>query len=108
MRLTLWIAAGLTLALAGTAAAKDATCFTTDDGKYPCEFTSTAADGSFEISAPGKPTFALVMSGPGVAYGFGTYEPGGKSVSLPGSYSRSSADPACWDNDTTSTQICAW
>jgi hypothetical protein len=98
----------LSLGLAGAAVAKDATCFTSDDGKYPCQFTATAADGSFEISAAGKPTFALVMDGPGVAFGFGTYEAGGKSVALPGSYRRATDDPACWDNDSTGTRICAW
>jgi hypothetical protein len=101
-------AAVLLVATVGTAMAKDATCFTTDDGKYPCEFVSTGSDGSFDISAPGKPSFSLVMDGPGAATVFATYEAGGRSVALPGSYQRSTTDPACWDNADTSTQICAW
>lgn len=100
-------AAGLAIA-ATPAIAKDARCFTTDDGYYDCWFEATDGDGSFEISAPGYPTFALVMDRPGVAWGYGTFEPGGRSVALPGQYRRSKNDGACWDNADTDTQICAW
>lgn len=46
------------------ASAKSARCFTTDDGHYPCNFRGTGG-GSFEISAPGKPSFRLTIDAPG-------------------------------------------
>ena len=86
--------------------AKPARCFSTDDGEYRCNFIATDRDGSFEISAPGKPTFSLIVEEPGVASGFADFGDG--SISLPGSYLRSDSDPACWVNDTTSAELCAW
>lgn len=101
-------ALGAALLAAAPAFAKDATCFTTDDGEYPCRFVATAKDGSFEISAKGKPTFAVVIDSPGVAWVYGTFEAGGRSVPLPGPYTRSVEDGACWENADTETKICAW
>ncbi|VAW01225.1 hypothetical protein MNBD_ALPHA08-2370 [hydrothermal vent metagenome] len=89
------------------ATAKPARCFTTTDGYYNCDFRAVGGDGSFIISAPGIPTFTLQMSEPGVAYGFARFN-GGRNVSLPGQYFRSSQDRACWINDSTNTKICAW
>lgn len=93
-------------ALAAAAQAKPARCFTTDDGEYSCQFTATDGKGSFEIAAPSKPTFSLVVERPGLASGFADYGNGG--VALPGRYRRSGGDPACWENDATGTRICAW
>ena len=45
----------------------DARCSTTDDGKYSCQFRTVDGSGSFEISAPGKPTYTLNITKPGVA-----------------------------------------
>jgi hypothetical protein len=102
-------AAAVFLALgAAGAQAKDARCFTSDDGEYPCDFQPSGGDGSFTISAPGKPTFTLTMDSPGTAFGSAIFEPGGRSVSLPGLYRRDAADPACWVNNSTDTKICAW
>jgi len=87
--------------------AKAARCFTTDDGFYDCNFQTFGGDGSFVISAANKPTFTLTMNAPGVAFGsadFGT----GRNVGLPGQYIRSRQDPACWVNNATKAQICAW
>ena len=92
--------------LVSAAQAKPARCFTTDDGSFPCEFRATARDGSFEISAPGRPTYILNVTEPGIAYGF--VNVGGRNVALPGRYLRSRSEPACWDNDSTTTRICAW
>jgi hypothetical protein len=100
-------AAGFCLPLA-TAEAKSARCFTTDDGEYDCTFVATDADGGFEISAPGKPTFFLLMTEPGVASGYGDYSGEGHNVMLPGRYLRSEDDPACRENDETETRICVW
>ena len=94
--------------LAGPALARPATCFSTDDGQYACDFQAIGGDGSFAVSAPGKPTFTLTMDEPGTAFGTAVFEPGARSVALPGSYHRSAGDPACWVNDATTTQICAW
>ncbi len=88
-----------------SAHAKPARCTTTDEGSYPCQFQATDRDGSFRISAPGKPAYILDMIEPGVAYGFVNL--GNRNVSLPGRYLRSTSDPACWVNDTTSVHICA-
>lgn len=100
----------LLLTLAATAPAagqgKPARCATTDDGAYACRFVPTDRTGSFEISAPGKPTYALEIDTPGVAFGFVTIE--GRSVALPGRFLRRPDARACWRNDVTAAQICAW
>ncbi|MDC9825904.1 hypothetical protein PRN20_19385 [Devosia sp. ZB163] len=44
------------LTLTAPAIAKDARCFTTDDGYYDCDF-EPLGDGSFEITAEGYPSF---------------------------------------------------
>jgi hypothetical protein len=101
------VAVAVALAAISTSVeAKSARCYTSDDGEYDCNFVATDSAGSFEISASGKPTFSLVVDEPGVASGFGDYGSGSKF--LPGRFIRSDSDPACWDNDTTGTQICAW
>jgi hypothetical protein len=88
------------------AQARPARCFTTDDGAFSCQFRAVDKAGSFEISAPGKPTFILMMMEPGVANGFVNL--GGRNVSLPGRYLRSRIEPGCWVNDSTATKVCAW
>jgi hypothetical protein len=88
--------------------AKDATCFTTDDGEYACAFEALDKAGSFEISADGKPTFQVWIDAPGEASVGAVFEPGGRSVPLPGIYRRSEDDGACWVNDQMETEICAW
>ena len=102
------IAAVLVLALGGMSLAKDARCYTTDDGEYDCTFSRLDDAGSFEIAAPGKPTFQVWIDAPGEASVGATFEPGGRSVPLPGTYRRSTDDGACWQNDETETEICAW
>ena len=93
-------------ALVQVAEAKPARCFATDEGEYSCDFIATDSDGSFEISAPGRPTYSLVMDAPGAAFGFVNL--GGRNVSLPGRFRRSEVDRACWVNDDTRARICAW
>jgi hypothetical protein len=88
-----------------TAQARSAKCFTTDDGDFACDFQSTAKDGSFRISARGKPTYLLNVDAPDTAYGF--VNVGNRNTPLPGRYLRSKTEPGCWVNDTTSTKICA-
>lgn len=88
------------------ATAKSARCFTSDDGHYPCTFSMTDSDGSFEITAPGKPSFRIAITGQGTAAGFIGID--GHFTALPGSYVRSKADRACWENAGTETRICAW
>ncbi|MDB5472962.1 MAG: hypothetical protein JWP99_265 [Devosia sp.] len=102
---------GLTLALAGLATpalAQEARCFTTDDGEYPCSLEALDEVGSFRTSAPGKPTFEVWMDAPGRAVVGAVFEPGGRSVSLPGTYNRSEEDGACWVSDATAAELCAW
>ena len=91
--------------LPGAAEARRARCHTTDDGSFACEFRATGRDGSFEISAPGKPTYILNMIEPGIATGFVKIR--ARNIFLPGRYLRSRTEPECWVNDTTSTKICA-
>jgi hypothetical protein len=108
-RLRSALAALTALMLIGSSAmAKSARCFTTDDGEYDCDFVSTDSYGSFEIDAPGKPKFSLVISEPGVGFLFGDYKDGGGNVALPSRYLRSESDPACWENEDTQTKVCAW
>jgi hypothetical protein len=92
-------------AWSAAARAKPARCTTTDDGDYACSFTATDKDGSFQISAPGKPLYILNMDEPGKAFGFVNL--GNRNISLPDAYIRSTADPACWVNDATQARICA-
>jgi hypothetical protein len=86
--------------------ARAAHCFTTDDGRYECQFRATGRDGSFSISAPRKPTFVITVIEPGAANGFVDF--GGRAIPLPGRYLRSTTEPGCWVNDATATKICAW
>lgn len=95
----------LACALATPAFAKPAQCFTTDDGRFPCEFVATDDAGSFEISGEGV-RYSLIVDEPGIAFGFVNL--GGRNVSLPGQYVRSPDDGACWENAETETKICAW
>ena len=95
----------LLCAAVGGAEARPARCFTTDEGNYACDFRSTGSDGSFEISAGGKPTYSLVIDSPDVAFGY--VKLGGRNTALPGRYKRDPADRACWVNDSTSAKICA-
>ena len=88
------------------AAAKQARCFTTDDGYYPCTFVATDRSGSFEISADGYPTYILVMGEPGFAFGF--LNLGSRNIPMAGQYVRQRDDGACWSNPETNTKICAW
>lgn len=104
---TLVGAGALLMTLAGPALAKDARCFTTDDGEYPCQFETLDKSGSFEISAPGKPSFQILIED-GTATAGAVFEPGGRMVWLPGNYERSGKDPACWVSADTDTEICAW
>jgi hypothetical protein len=97
--------AALSIATIGTANARPARCFTTDEGSFACDFRSTDRDGSFHISAPGKPTYILTISEKDVAFGFVNL--GTRNTPLPGRYLRSKAEPECWVNDTTSAKICA-
>jgi hypothetical protein len=101
------LAAGALLAFAGTAHAKPAKCFTTDDGEYACDFRGLDKAGSFTIAAAGKPTYTLEVDSPGVAFGFADFGTG-RNVALPGTFRRAQDDGACWDNDTTEVRICAW
>ena len=94
--------------MATPAFAKDALCFTTDDGEYDCDFQVLDTAGSFEISARGKPTFQLWVDTPGQGSVGAMFEPGGRSVILPGTYLRSDEDGACWVNAEMDTEICVW
>ena len=67
----------------------------------------TDKDGSFKITASGKPRFILIMDSPGIASGFADYGTG-RNVYLPGQYIRQNKDRACWENSETKTKICAW
>ena len=101
-------AVALALCIAGPAVGKDATCYTSDDGEYDCDFKALDANGSFEISADDKPTFQLWIDTPGVGFVNAIFGVGTRAVALPGTYYRSEEDGACWVSDATDTEICAW
>ena len=104
---TLQFVALAALAMSSTAAyAKSATCFTSDDGRYACNFKALDRQGSFEIKARGKPTFTLWVDEPGRGSAF--INLGDGNVSLPGEYVRQDDDPACWQSSDTEARICAW
>jgi hypothetical protein len=87
--------------------AKLARCFTTDDGYYDCNIKTTDKNGSFEISAPKKPRYALIVDEPGQASAFVT-RGATRNVALPGKFKRNKQDLACWYNAETRVRICAW
>jgi len=95
----------LCITMGAAAEARAARCFTTDEGSFECDFRMTDQNGSFEISAPGKPTYTLNMSEKDVAFGFVGL--GTRNVPLPGRYLRSKNEPGCWLNDATQAKICA-
>jgi hypothetical protein len=88
-----------------SAEARPACCFTTDEGLYRCDFQRTAKNGSFRISARGKPTYIVEIVEPGVANGY--LKLGKRSVPLPGVYRITPEEPGCWLNDSTGAKICA-
>jgi hypothetical protein len=98
--------AALCAAMTGAADARPARCFTTDEGSFQCDFRTTDRDGSFEITAPGKPTYILTISEKDIAFGFVNL--GSRNTPLPGRYLRSKTERGCWVNDTTSAKICAY
>lgn len=100
------VVVGVALA-AGPALAREARCFTTDDGYYDCDFESLGG-GDFEIAADGYPSFQIVIDRPGFAFGYARYEPDGGYVALPGMFVRDRQDGACWHNPETETKVCAW
>jgi hypothetical protein len=102
---SVFLSAAVLCCLLSASHAKPARCSTTDEGSYPCELRMTAPDGSFEVSAPGKPTYILNIDGPNIAFGFVII--GRRTIPLPGRYLRSRTDPGCWVNDATRATICA-
>jgi hypothetical protein len=92
--------------MAGAGEARAERCFTTDEGSFQCDFRTTDRDGSFQISAPGKPTYVITMSEKDVAFGFVTS--GIRVLALPGRYLRSNTERGCWLNDVTSAKICVY
>ncbi len=55
--------------MAGAAQARPARCYSSQEGHYRCDFRAAGRDGSFVISARGKPTFMVnIADRPGVAF----------------------------------------
>ncbi|RAH97672.1 hypothetical protein DLJ53_27885 [Acuticoccus sediminis] len=77
-----------------------------DDGRYPCDFFQFGGDGSFTVTAPGKPGYTISIVSQGVADGFADY--GNGNISLPGPFFRSTEKTACWVSDATGFSICVF
>ena len=88
------------------ALAKQARCYATDDGYFPCTFKATDKQGSFEVEGATTPTYILVVDQPGFAYGF--INLGNRNISIGGMFVRQEDDPACWNNPEVNTKLCAW
>lgn len=86
--------------------ARPATCFASGMGKYDCEVNLVEFNGSFSMSAPGKPTFMLIFDAPGYAFGF--ISENDKMRALPGPFEQEAAEPACWQNLQDDSRLCAW
>lgn len=107
MRTTNWLvlAGGLSTVLcAGGASSRPARC-ETSDGSYACDFSPIGRDGSFQIKAPGKPSYSIIVDSPGTGHGF--LNMGERNVSLPGTYRVDPRNPGCWVGDANGTRICA-
>lgn len=98
--------AALFAAVSAVAEARDARCFVTEEGAYPCRVRMTDLNGSFEIDAPERNFYRLVIDQSGSAAGF--VNDGAREVSLPGHYFRLPQDRSCWKNGDTGQRICAW
>jgi hypothetical protein len=104
------LALGLAAALyctMGVSEARPARCSASNEGNvtYRCRFIPRDRNGSFQISAPGRPTFILNIVEQGIAEGFVNF--GGLQISL-GRYTRDQNQPACWVSDLGRGSICAW
>ncbi|MEM8664794.1 MAG: hypothetical protein AAGF49_11825 [Pseudomonadota bacterium] len=100
------LAASVLAIAAGTAHAKQAKCYNTDDGTYACDFRQFGGDGSFTVSAPVKPSYTISIVERNVADGFVDY--GNGNTALPGTFYKSRQDRACWVSDATDFTICAY
>ena len=87
--------------------AKLARCFTTEDGYYDCAIKAIDQNGSFEISAPRKPRYELIMDEPGLASVF-VARATSRNIALQGKFKRNKQDLACWYNAETRLRICVW
>lgn len=106
MTTRLTILLGTLLLGANAAAAKPALCETSEEGRYPCDFRLTDDNGSFRITARGKPTYTILIDEPGRAMAFvdlGT----GRDIALPDPYRLVPGDPGCWVGEETGNRICA-
>ena len=88
------------------AAAKDARCYTSDEGSYRCDFEQFGGDGSFIVSAPLAPSYTISIVRRGMADGFADF--GNGNVALPGPFFRSEQDRACWIAEPTGFTICVY
>ena len=96
---------GVSFCAALPAEARPARCSTTNEGSYACDFQPTGNDGSFRISAPGKPTYIINVIEPGVGSAFVNY--GTRNVFLSGRYVRQQGGSGCWVNFENRSRICA-
>ena len=92
--------------LIGTAEARPATCFTDDEGRYRCDFRQFGGDGSFVVTAEGRPAYTVSLFERGAADGFADY--GNGNIALPRPFYRSDQDRACWVSDATGFSICVY
>ncbi len=102
IRLLLFLAI---LIYAVSAKAEPGRCFKTGLGDYACEINLLEFNGSFAISAPGKPTYSIVFDGLDFAFGF-VNEGDGNRV-MAGIYRREEENPSCWANVQSDDRICA-
>lgn len=89
------------------AVAKDAKCFETHIGHYPCDFRATGRDGSFEASSTEHGIRLLQIVEPGVGEMFIRDEETDRTFRA-GIYYRSNDDRACWRNPEDETRFCAY
>ncbi|MGL4489411.1 MAG: hypothetical protein ACRCU5_08210 [Rhizobiaceae bacterium] len=103
------IAAAVCLSLAPSLAfAKSARCFTTDDGYFPCNFTATDGNGSFDIQSlkDSGMGYSIIVEEPGFASGYVRIN--GRGIPVNGMFVRQRDDGACWNNPEMNVKVCAW
>ncbi len=96
----------IAMIVADAAHAQLAKCFSSDDGGYyQCEYQAIGTNGSFVISAAGKPTYTFNILKPGVAKV--TMKIGTKpEEDFPGQFVPFEGQPGCWFNRETKTDLC--
>ncbi|SNY93883.1 hypothetical protein SAMN04515647_4204 [Cohaesibacter sp. ES.047] len=102
-----WLA-GFVVGAAGAAEARPAECYTSTQRYYSCDVKNHGSDGSFTITARGRPTITLdILKNGKSARGHIDFNDG-RYRAMPGLYFRTADEPECWTNSASVARVCVW